>query len=949
MFFLVFLASSDDLIGQSTQPNQLTVEQGLPSNEIFDACQDSLGFIWVATSRGLSRYDGLNFRNYDSENGIPGTAVLGIRDDGKGRLWCIVDGDKIIYIEHGEIIVPDWFDALRNFPSMRLNSVASINDTIYFGLQSFRKDPNILFMKVSGEGEIEFVNGKKPPLHNGLEVLTIGPNIVYGSKRKFESDTIDIDFEGKEEQYVLPMSRVDPLKVISTENGLRLATGNRVFFQEKSYSAWECASTITNSLSMDSKGNFWVGTERHGVYMFRGNSFSQSPLQLFSKYGVSRIFEDRFEGYWVATLNDGMFYYPSLEALTSNEYQYNKSWRNGGIIGERLYLVSESHELFSAQKHDAVWEYNRLASYNKILSSHFTDTEVHLGTSGIANIKEIRTKHYSPCPGIYVLKDSRLLLTNYTGGVRIVTAGKERTVGKNLLKNIRVVHETDEAVYLGGEGGLFQLRDENITSLKDKHEDLNERVLSIGNLGDTILAGVAGRGLIVISPDKVMQLSRNHGLTSNFINDIKVVGNKVWLATDRGINVVNWKSGGYEIIHIGQDQGLHGRKVAKLVDWNGSFVALTNKGLSTHQKNFEDITTRFSRVLLESVKVNGKNRKPGELSKLNWNERNIVVEVEQILFSKDLDRGFYYKAEPEQNQWVFSQSPRLSFINLSPGSYVFKFAPQPSDFDMVMLQVNIDSPFWNSVWFWIIASLSIILGSSIYWRRSILIARKEMNQENEMLILQYRALRSQINSHFLYNALNSIQNMIIKKETQSSLKYLGKLNRLLRSVFDNANQNLVSIRNELESLYNYVDMEEIRYPGLINLEVEKKYQQSFLVPPLLLQPLVENAILHGILPKGEKGTILIKMDQEGNRIRITISDDGVGLEKSKIQKELSRFQIEGREGRKNSGLEVSKKRIQSMCRANRCPYEFEMKPMYPESKYPGNVVTFIIPLKEESS
>jgi sensor histidine kinase YesM len=159
----------------------------------------------------------------------------------------------------------------------------------------------------------------------------------------------------------------------------------------------------------------------------------------------------------------------------------------------------------------------------------------------------------------------------------------------------------------------------------------------------------------------------------------------------------------------------------------------------------------------------------------------------------------------------------------------------------------------------------------------------EYDRRVEMSKIELKALRSQMNPHFIFNSLNAIQHYIFNTESAVAIKYLNKFARLVRIILNNSERPTVTVGDDLEALKLYLELEQMRFEEKFDYEiiVDESVDVDYdIMPPLLMQPYVENAILHGLNPKPEKGKLTIRLHSENNFLICTISDNGIGREKA---------------------------------------------------------------------
>ena len=193
----------------------------------------------------------------------------------------------------------------------------------------------------------------------------------------------------------------------------------------------------------------------------------------------------------------------------------------------------------------------------------------------------------------------------------------------------------------------------------------------------------------------------------------------------------------------------------------------------------------------------------------------------------------------------------------------------------------------------------------------------ELADINQQLAeVQLAALRSQMNPHFIFNALNSIKKFVIANEPANAEKYLGKFSKLIRSILDNSRSGMVTVEKELQLLKLYLDLEQLRFGTKLkySITVSENIQPGDIdIPSMIVQPFVENAMLHGIMHREDGGEVVITFLQHVDWLEIMIEDNGVGREKS------AEYKSENAEPHHSIGIEVATKRLQALKKNNDTP------------------------------
>src|SRR6218665_681 len=164
--------------------------------------------------------------------------------------------------------------------------------------------------------------------------------------------------------------------------------------------------------------------------------------------------------------------------------------------------------------------------------------------------------------------------------------------------------------------------------------------------------------------------------------------------------------------------------------------------------------------------------------------------------------------------------------------------------------------------------------------------KKRLTLQKEVAEYEQKALHLQMNPHFVFNCLGSISSFIVQNGTDSAIKYLSKFSKLMRLTLEYSKGSLIPIDKEIEGLQNYLELEQLRFNKKFNFSITSSpdIEDDMALPPLLIQPFVENAILHGMVPKDGDGNISVHFDLKHDKLICTITDDGIGFNQSKILK-----------------------------------------------------------------
>ena len=318
---------------------------------------------------------------------------------------------------------------------------------------------------------------------------------------------------------------------------------------------------------------------------------------------------------------------------------------------------------------------------------------------------------------------------------------------------------------------------------------------------------------------------------------------------------------------------------------------------------------------------------------LNYDQNFFTIGFSALSYFQSERNQYMYRLVGFNKDWVrCGNKPLAVFSNVPPGTYSFQIRGSNNDgiwSDVKTLSIHVIPPFWQTWWFRLLmASLlaaAVVLLYRFQLERRTLKSRleaeaaKRLQGEAELKeqeaayklklsATEMAALRAQMNPHFIFNCLNSIQFFTARNDAEKASEYLNQFSRLIRLVLENSKSEKVTLANELETLRLYIEMEIMRFQQKVRYDIrvsEGIDAETLEIPPLLLQPFVENAIWHGLMHKEEGGTVRVSVQQpQPDRLRIEIADDGVGRAKAAEYKSKSATH------NKSFGMKITAERIE---------------------------------------
>lgn len=448
----------------------------------------------------------------------------------------------------------------------------------------------------------------------------------------------------------------------------------------------------------------------------------------------------------------------------------------------------------------------------------------------------------------------------------------------------------------------------------------NQRVQSVRQHPNGTIWVASVNGLIVMSDseERVFNIS-NSRLPSNFTVEVQfdMLGN-AWVGTDKGLSMI--KTDTYEIRNFDRSDGVdYAGKIAAMPDGQlliasyGGYTALNPLDLMVRE-NLWDVQITSFKVFDKEYDM-AKNINFRDELTLSYRDQFFSFSFSKPEYAAPHKVNYAYQLSGFDADWVMSGSRRYaSYTNLSGGEYQFKVKAMGVGgawTPIKSISLTIQPPFWKTLWF--LSIMLLVLGSVVYGiyrlRMNYLLREERIKSEFERKIaeVEMTALRAQMNPHFLFNSLNSINSYIIKNKVHEATAYLTKFSKLIRLILQNSQTHLISLDDEISALRLYVELEAFRFEGKFtyDISIDDELEIAHIeIPPMIIQPYVENAIWHGLMHKKTPGKLQMRFSRSGDLLEITIEDDGVG------RAEASRLKSKSATKSKSLGMQITRDRLE---------------------------------------
>lgn len=437
---------------------------------------------------------------------------------------------------------------------------------------------------------------------------------------------------------------------------------------------------------------------------------------------------------------------------------------------------------------------------------------------------------------------------------------------------------------------------------------------------------------------------------------------RVWLFSNSGMNSLDPRSG--EMRYFGVKDGLPAalidpRQVIETED--GTILTVCKTGIIFFHPDslWKSKDSRQYPVVISDMRINGEKFRSDTLINfiqsiyLPKGTSVLDLKVQSLAFPTDFNSTYSYRLREIGENWIsIGKNNLITLPSLPYGKTTFevKTGGPLSMAPVKQLIIHLPTPVHARWWFYpgivfLLLSTLVIL----YRRRIQLIEHREREQtkiNKQFAELELKALRSQMNPHFMFNSLNSIKTYIIEAKPEVAADYLSQFAHLIRRILQNSREKFISLKEEIETLQLYIGLEQFRFENAFDFHcvVDEKLDASkIFIPPMLLQPHVENAIWHGLMHKGEGGVLDLRFKRENGTIQCIVEDNGVGREQAKAMKSLSARR------HKSMGMGITQNRVDLMNSIEAMGISIEIQDMRDnEGEAIGTRVIVSLPVKQDS-
>ncbi|MBK8145968.1 MAG: histidine kinase [Bacteroidetes bacterium] len=917
-----------------------TKKVGLLSNTVYGIYRTSDGYLWFATDKGISRYNGHQFMHYTLNEGLADIENFFFYEDRQRRLWIGSYNGNISYIQN------DVVHSQQNDSTLQTATDIPITSKIYESSDSsiaitFVNSPYVLLYK---NNTLKTYN-LSAAIEKGLDIQ----QIKFDGISKFDIKTTRYNCVVDTHSRVLSKHTTPFQQVLRSQKGTTLLVIDehlqKVFvdgvplhfdFKKTINTNLNCIYTINNM--------YYFGTD-NGLYIYDRYS-AKIVLHAFSDNIISCITEDITGSIWISSLTNGVYQIPKdYQRIHFLPNVYSGQILNATTAGSNIYVQDFK---------------------NKIVKINIANNRVSTVQNGMIQNRSSRARLLHFQNDLYVLIDSLVF--------------KE----EHLFKKIPypVLHKkaiSNDKQILLNHGYFVNLFDESFKFIHTYSMN-GDRIFDIAINKDHAFFSTINKVVQLVDTQTILIKSKHmSGLKSFFVWDPYIIGitheSELKLINRKNDSLLVSRQGIIALKQLANDKYIYASdKNAFLLQIDTTRIGVTNlrthiirKDLIPQNSDFmvfsngqcyifyDQNLIHFSDSLLKSTSVRNQisissvfiNNEPvsfqAPITIRESRAGSISIRCKALFFELSNPEYFYsiVNANSRDTLWSTFKSEVIDIYNISAGTYSLLIKNEFNEINN-MLRFNITKPFHKRPEILIAFFVVILLTSFLIFFRIVETKQKLSTLKHQTLTAEYKSLNSVLNPHFIFNTLSSLQVLIRENKNILAEKYLLLLSSLIRLNMKNTIKEKVSLAREMEIVNKYLEIEKLRFKNQFEYKVsiqESIESSEIFLPPLSIQPIVENSIKHGFFRiLDEAGFITIDITKENNTVYVVVQDNGQGLQ-NKLADEANNRRIHS--------LDVIRKRFAYFKKLYNVDISIEIKNIESNQNTIGTKVTLSIILPSE--
>lgn len=948
ILILSFLLGIQSLFAQ--QPAYFFLgENEFEGIQIYDVIQDNDLNYWFATDQGFYKYNSYSFEKVDCAE-MKGLSAFGFVKNQNGIIFCYNLNSQIIKIENSFCSI---------FYELKDNERSS---DVYLSITT-----NNSLLVLSKTALLFDITGKKintvfvPPNYYGFpfvtdEGITISHMSDKDSVLLLEKNKIRfarLFLKSEKVNGVLKFFKIDKQTyAVST------ASKEMYEFDEKTF---HLKRIVTTPL-LDSKeflrfynenNQLWIAGTRTGVSYLKKINSQEIPEIMYSDYLISDVFKDSEGNMMLSTFNHGVLVIPNFEipdvlpslddqSVVSIEQDNDFGILMGTLQGQLLSFQNNQYKILSNSGKRPLQSLFSWPNFPYIL---FDDGQVKVYNKKSGEIIVVSTGSLKDA----TLIDDKTVCLALNTNICIMRSEGNNSFKKELSPSFKIRTYSiakapiTNSVFIATSGGLKILKENmSVEDVKFKNEIMFANDITVDS--KSVYVSTKNKGILVFQNDVVIQQVAPE-LNQKLIEIHKLVVHNNYLYTLSSEGFVVFDKRGVVVIQLNKVQGFATNRIF-------DFEIIDNQIWISHSKGVQKLSipqlkNNTVKPLLKLSKIEVNDKLITDVSvfrEFENDQRKFRFTISSPTLRNKENIKYYYKLIGYEKEWVIGNYTQNEIVYnaLGPGNYTFvvKVESRGKYSAPISYSFSILSPLYLRWWFILGISLLVIFIITLIYRYQLKIQRRKSEMINELNLSKLTAIQSQMNPHFIFNALNSIQDLVLKGDIDNSYTFITKFSNLVRRTLNYSDKDFVDFEQEIKLLELYLSLEKLRFKKELDYSITIDNNADIMIPPLLVQPFIENALVHGLLHKEGSKKLSIHFKMEESLICI-IEDNGVGREKAKAIKTRQRSEHESFSGK------AIQKRFEILSNVMNRKFGYEYEDLYENGLPVGTRVKLTIPVKHK--
>ncbi|MFT6501042.1 MAG: ligand-binding sensor domain-containing protein [Crocinitomicaceae bacterium] len=720
--------------GQEIHFTHYSVKDGLPSSQVYDIVQDNFGYIWFSTDRGICRYDGSSFESFASIEGMTSNIVFDLVKQDDGTIWCSTINHSLFSIS-GE--KPKFTPYAYNRALKNIGSPALITTNFH------RTKANEIYMSfVNGSGYV-YIDGAGN-VQNNAELQVTGTKhhhsiVINDSDQSFFYSMVQSGAEigswSKRIQNKKNHNAAEYIKAtyIPKKKASIFSSFKLVEIQYPDGHRKELPQSHDPiGLGIYGEDNFWVGLRNGGLRIY--NCDGRLLHHLLNGKSVTSCFQDHEGGLWISTTEEGVYYIKSLEV---SSYDLNSNWvqQLTADPNGNLWVAMYNGDVRTIKNNLVSNIYN--SNTGKPSLVYFDEVQNQIYYASDCNIynQNNSIKHSF---GYYPRYITRSFQSNLIFGAHH-SVGTFSDTYTQLLRFDQKLHDLilyKKELIIACESKLFNYNGENLKDISH-YLPSNLHFKSLAKTNSHLLIGTENGGFFLYANGKYRQFSKAEGLSSNTISNIFVENDSTfWLSTNSGANRIVLSKTDFQIDVINTTHGLISDEITDVQIIGNTVWVATRSGLNSFNKSLvekHEANTWKNFLRFTGIKINDKRQIISSEYDLPYYQNRIELNFKAVSFKNKAGLMFRYRLKGLESKWTYGNGNRITYSSLPSGRYIFIAQTKNTEGNWVNQEIKmvfvIHPPYWKTWWFLSSLIVGIVILIYLFFKYRILSYNKDISRE----------------------------------------------------------------------------------------------------------------------------------------------------------------------------------------------------------------------------